>query len=57
MTLNFISRMLKEGVFTLKIVEEENTCIQTKEWQKTLIGYRIGDKSFELETIAYVKKV
>ncbi|KAK4731392.1 hypothetical protein R3W88_024380 [Solanum pinnatisectum] len=49
--------MLKEGILTVKIEEEEDICLQIKEWETTLIGYIIGDNPYELEMLEYVKKV
>lgn len=39
------------------IIEKEDICLQIKEWETTLIGYKIGDNPYEVQMLEYVKKV
>lgn len=55
-TLNFVPPVIKEGILTVQI-DEEDICLQVQEWETALIGYVIGHNPYELQMTAYVKKV
>ncbi|KAK4716390.1 hypothetical protein R3W88_014728 [Solanum pinnatisectum] len=55
-TLNFIPPMIKEGILTVQI-DEEDICLQVQEWETALIGYVIGHNLYDLQMTEYVKKV
>lgn len=54
-TLNFSPHMHMESILTVKF--KEYFCLQIKEWEITLISYIIGDNTYELQMLEYVKKV
>ena len=47
--------MLKEGILTVKI-EEEDITLQNKDCETTLVGYIFGYNPYELPMLEYVKK-
>ncbi|KAH0746260.1 hypothetical protein KY285_007917 [Solanum tuberosum] len=55
-TLNFIPPVIKEGIFTVQI-EEEDIRLQVEEWENALIRYVIGGNPSEAQMTEFIRKV